>query len=105
MYHDGSIEPAICCSADGTIADVLGNPLALKGRLTAGLPLASIIVAGSRWKMLSFFQKIVGCGAALDCELDVAFERGILPISLFGCRASFWHRHNWVLKIALVEGF
>lgn len=88
MNHDGSVELAICCSGDGTIAEVLRNPLGLKDRLTAGLPLASIVVAGSRWKMLSFFQKIVKCGAALDCELDVAFERGILPISFSGCRAS-----------------
>jgi signal transduction histidine kinase len=89
MYHNKSVELALCCSADGTIAKVLQNPLALKGRLTAGLPLASIAVADSRWKMLSFFQKIVESGAALNCELDVALERGILPISFSGCRASF----------------
>jgi signal transduction histidine kinase len=88
MYHSKSPKIAARCRADGIVTEVLRNEFRLEGRLLAGRPLTSIADATSRSKMLSFMRKILDSGAALDWELDIAFEREVLPLFFSGYRTT-----------------
>jgi signal transduction histidine kinase len=75
------------CRADGLVIEVLRSPLGLNGRLLPGLPLAGIAAASSRPKMFNLLRKIVGSGAALGWELDIAFANGTFPLLFSGYNA------------------
>ncbi len=81
-------EIAACCETDGTVTEVLRNNLRLENSLAAGQSLAGIAGANSRPKMVGFIRKVVDSGAALDWELEVASQRGILSLFFSGCRTN-----------------
>ncbi len=86
MYRYKSPEIAACCGPDGIVTEVLRDRFRLEGRLLPGQPLTGIADATCRPKMMSFIRKIVDSGAALDWELDVAFEHEVLPVFFSGYR-------------------
>ena len=89
MYRHKSLEIAARCGADGIVTEVLHDRLKLEDRLLPGQPLTSIAVATSQSKMLSFIRKIVDSGAALDWDVDIAFEHEALPVFFSGYRTTF----------------
>lgn len=93
------LDIAACCGTDGTVTEVLQNRLGLVNCLATGQPFARIAGSSSSGpKMLDFIRQIADSGAALDWELDIAFEYGVLPLFFSGCRTK-----SGIIIIALAK--
>ncbi|MBV8810891.1 MAG: HAMP domain-containing histidine kinase [Acidobacteriaceae bacterium] len=84
----GALDIAVCCRWDGIVTEVLRKPRSLEDRLLVGVSLASIAGASSRPKVFSLLRQLVDYGAALDWEVEIAFENGVLPLFFSGCNTS-----------------
>ncbi len=83
-----SPEIAVRCGTDGIVIEVLRTWVRLEGRLLPGQHLASIADTAGRSKMLNFVRKIVDSGAALDWEVDIAFDSEVVPLFFSGYRTA-----------------